>query len=220
MQRHHLVIEWKGTALQLLASGAMLVPSEQMLVVADLHLGKAAHFRKNGIPLPKPVNQNNLWKLSQVIADLQPNSILFLGDLFHSVLNAEWNEWIDFLDNYPNIQRLLVNGNHDILDEKLYVESGFRIFESFGIQNLRFSHDIIENEDENTLLICGHVHPAVRLTSKWHKGMRLPCFYLHEGILLLPAFGEFTGVKSINPSRKSKVFAISGDEIIDLSSKA
>jgi uncharacterized protein len=217
MDTSHKSLNWKETELQLLASGCLFIPSMRLLVVADMHLGKAAHFRKNGIPLPKSVNQNNLWKLSAVLDEIKPAHLLFLGDLFHSVHNSEWEEWVDFLENYPEIRRILVCGNHDILDTRLYEQAQFLTTEKYALENLIFSHDEIEKEHSEELIICGHIHPAVRLSSNVHKGLRLPCFYLHEGVLILPAFGEFTGMKTLSPSRNARIFAISGDEIVDLS---
>ena len=203
--------------MECLPPGALFLPLTGTLVIADMHLGKAAHFRKNGIPLHKMVNQGNLWKLSALIAATNPSQMVFLGDLFHSAHNHEWEEWVDFLDNYSSIQRILVHGNHDILDHELYSVANFLSCDVFSIESLLFTHDVLPEIPAGFLNVSGHVHPAVRLQSSVHKSLRLPCFYHHGQHLLLPAFGEFTGMKSISPARNATVLGLVENSIVDLS---
>ncbi len=47
-------IDLAGTSLQLLPQKALFLPEESILVLGDLHLGKAMHFRKAGIIIPRP----------------------------------------------------------------------------------------------------------------------------------------------------------------------
>ena len=41
-----------GEPVLLSASGAVVLPERETLLVADLHVGKVQHFRKSGAPLP------------------------------------------------------------------------------------------------------------------------------------------------------------------------
>ena len=41
-----------GNLLELLPEKAVLIPSEKIMIIADLHLGKIEHFRAPGINLP------------------------------------------------------------------------------------------------------------------------------------------------------------------------
>ena len=69
-----------------------------MLLLADLHLGKGAHFRREGIPVPTNMISKDLRKLETLIDLFQPGRVVFLGDLFHSVYNPEWEifgQWMD-----------------------------------------------------------------------------------------------------------------------------
>ena len=54
------------------------------LVVADLHFGKAATFRALGVPVPHGTTSDTLSRLSDLIDRMQPNTVVFLGDLFHA----------------------------------------------------------------------------------------------------------------------------------------
>ncbi len=55
-----------------------------LLLVADLHLGKAESFQASGIPLPSDGDLGNLNQLLELAAQLQPERVVVLGDLIHS----------------------------------------------------------------------------------------------------------------------------------------
>src|SRR6476661_1199071 len=77
----------------LLPQKAMFWKEENMLIVADVHLGKVGHFRKAGIAIPRSMEQEDLAQLTDIAEVLKPESILFLGDLFHSDMNNDW-DWM------------------------------------------------------------------------------------------------------------------------------
>ena len=87
-----------GLSFQLLNQDLLLLPQravywqqQQMLIAADVHLGKVGHFRKAGIAVPSEMEQGDLGVLSDLVYEHQPQKLLFLGDLFHSDINADWN---------------------------------------------------------------------------------------------------------------------------------
>ena len=90
---------------------------ESILMLSDLHIGKVIHFNKNGISIPKDISFKNLKILKSGIEDYQPKDVLFLGDLFHSSYNSEWDEWIDFFNN-SKLRFTLILGNHDQIQFK------------------------------------------------------------------------------------------------------
>jgi metallophosphoesterase superfamily enzyme len=55
--------------LVLHASGAAYWKEAQTLFLADLHLGKAIHFRKKGIPTPMAVAEANWSRLVEVFRE-------------------------------------------------------------------------------------------------------------------------------------------------------
>ena len=80
-------------------SGAIFWDEKEMLLIADVHLGKVAHFRKHGAAVPPNAAFQNLENLTEISNHFQPETICFLGDLFHSKLNEEWNDfekWVDY----------------------------------------------------------------------------------------------------------------------------
>ena len=63
---------------------------QECLIVSDLHLGKAGHFRKAGIPISSKVHVEDLDRLDLLLNTYQPKRLVMLGDLFHSDKNNEW----------------------------------------------------------------------------------------------------------------------------------
>ena len=72
-------------------SGAIYWEEKKSLLLADAHLGKVAHFRKNGIAVPRKAERAFYQKITQLLSLFSVKRILFLGDLFHSFQNNEWH---------------------------------------------------------------------------------------------------------------------------------
>ena len=56
-----------GETLVLLPERAAYWPARKSLFVADFHLGKAATFRRAGIPLPSGTTSENVERLGRAI---------------------------------------------------------------------------------------------------------------------------------------------------------
>ena len=63
-----------------------------------------------------------------------PKEILFLGDLFHSSYNHEWEEWLDFFNNSKLIFTLIL-GNHDKINFKI---ENLNIFKKLNQRSILF----------------------------------------------------------------------------------
>ena len=85
-----LTLDCQGESLTLLADGAVWWEAKQTLWLSDLHLGKAAHFRKHGVPIGSEPTLETVHRLREQIKGFGPSRILLLGDLFHSDINREW----------------------------------------------------------------------------------------------------------------------------------
>src|SRR3954464_4853174 len=114
--------------LLLLCQKAIYWQQEKALIVADVHLGKVGHFRKAGIAVPRDMEQDDLAVLSDLVAEHRPEKIIFLGDLFHSDMNADW-EWLRlWRQQFPKLHIILIKGNHDIIDEQHYNQLNIIIY--------------------------------------------------------------------------------------------
>ena len=63
------------------------------------------------------------------------------------------------------------------------------------------------------MVLAGHVHPALTLRGSGgfqHDALRMPCFCADPGVLVLPAFGEFTGGWTVPPQPGRVCFALGG----------
>ncbi|WP_258099009.1 ligase-associated DNA damage response endonuclease PdeM [Marinoscillum pacificum] len=195
------------------ADRAIYWQEDKSLIVADLHLGKAGHFRKHGVPIPRQVHITDLQKMNSLINRYQPEKILFLGDLFHSDNNEEWMDFIEWSNHHSGIQQLLIEGNHDILDEGSYLQTRMKVVDEYQNGPFLLTHEEVKTDLYN---ISGHVHPCVRLHGIARQGARLPCFQFGKQKGLIPAFGEFTGSHPIRPLKTDRIFAIAEGQLIGL----
>jgi len=185
-------------------------------MVADLHLGKVGHFRKSGIPLPKAMEQEDLATLSDLIREHRPETLLILGDFFHSTYNEDW-AWIRlWRGQFPDLKLILVKGNHDILKLEVFESLGMKIYpEKYILDPFVFTHIPREKvENEEGYFISGHLHPGISIKGRGHQSRRLPCFYFTDSFAILPAFGHFTGSSKLPVNKKSKIFIINGKTVI------
>jgi DNA ligase-associated metallophosphoesterase len=212
-----LAIQIREHTFELHPLRALWWQKQSMLICADVHIGKGAHFRNSGIPIPKRVNDSNLWNLVVLIEHYQPDSIVFLGDLFHSRINEEWESLNDCLAQFPNLQKMLVKGNHEIEAQHEYERLGFEVFENLQVDDIRLEHEPPVKDVENLYTLCGHLHPAVRMQGAAQQSLRLPCFWIGEKIGVLPAFGEFTGSHNIQPKKGDQLFVIAENSVVRVS---
>jgi len=196
--------------LELLKEKALWIEKHKILLIADIHLGKAAHFRKAGLPIPEEVHAQDFLHLKQLLGTLNPEKIYFLGDLFHSSWNQQWEVFESFLSKNPSISFHLIRGNHDIMREKIYLSSLLKIHDSpLKIDNLLLSHEPLDDIPEGYLNICGHIHPGIALRTTTKQKIRIPVFYFSENTLILPSFGNFTGKFMIQPKAEDLVWGVS-----------
>lgn len=207
-------ISLQKVQLDLLPDRAIYWPSKSSLLLADLHIGKVGHFRKNNIPIPMQAAEANFLRLELLLKKWKPKKVYFLGDLFHSFHNSEWDQLVFVLAKYPKIKFILVSGNHDILDEEHYKSAGIQVVERMQLGPFMLSH---HPEIHGGLYnLCGHIHPGVRLRGSGKQYLRLPCFYFGAQQGILPAFGSFTGTAKLKVKAGDRVYAVINDGIIEL----
>ena len=199
--------------LELLPEKAIWWKERQLLMLADLHLGKANHFRKAGVPLPHAPNQTNLEKLITLLQVWSPDRVMFLGDLFHSHYNSEWESFGQVLSNFPQMKFELIQGNHDIMSDYQYEKINLKVHKTpLAVENFILSHEPLE--DFTGYNLAGHIHPGVRMRGRGRQSLRLPCFFFGKSQGLLPAFGALTGTHPLKPRKEDQVFVITEGKII------
>tara|TARA_R110002012_G_scaffold250730_4_gene428646 strand:+ start:9521 stop:10165 length:645 start_codon:yes stop_codon:yes gene_type:complete len=187
---------------------------QECLIVSDLHLGKAGHFRKAGIPISSKVHVEDLDRLDLLLNTYQPKRLVMLGDLFHSDKNNEWEAFTIWRNQYEALEVTLTMGNHDIIATSNYRKINVDAVDELTLGPFFMSHHPTENSFGYNL--AGHLHPGISLQGKARQGVRIPCFYFGQKGALLPAFGNFTGYVAISPGKQDKVFAVTPTSIITI----
>ena len=208
----------EGVTLELHPFRAAFWREGDALLVADLHLGKARHFRRSGIAVPQGVSDANWDRLISLLIDWHPGQVVFLGDLFHSSYNAEWEHLAALREQFGGVRFILVRGNHDILSDAHYRAAGIELWEEpWACGPLLFSHHPMKVEEVGEAYnLSGHIHPAVTLRGAGRQANRLPCFLFGPRAGILPAFGAFTGHARIRPGKSDRVFVLTDRAVIEV----
>ena len=187
---------------------------EKALILSDLHIGKTAHFRKNGIALANQIMKSDLDRLSVLIEYFKPEKFIIVGDLLHAGNNSDVDEFCHWKNQYPELKFYLIEGNHDRISEKL--EKKLCLDFKAGmldINDILFVHD--RKKSNTKFQITGHIHPGFIINSVVKK-IKLPCFVQTDKQLFLPAFSEFTGLDIRNIPKNGKFFVFTDSEIHEI----
>ncbi len=179
-----------GEELALLTGGAVYWPAQDALIVADLHFEKGSSFATKGVLLPPYDTRATLKRLTVLCDALKPKRIFSLGDAFHDG-GAETR-----MDDED--ARLLINlmsahdwvwilGNHDPAPPSRFKGAVEHALREGG---LYLTHEPSPRPQPGE--IAGHLHPCAKVKTS-ASTLRRRCFVGHEGRMILPAFGAYTG---------------------------
>lgn len=201
--------------VEITAERTLWFERKRTLFLSDVHLGKATHFRKAGMYISGKTGFKDLDRIAFQLRHYQPNRIVFLGDLFHSEYNQEWEAFIDLRNHFEEVDFILVEGNHDIMDLKFYERAGMKVIEEGYVEDgWEWRHHPSENP--KGMQICGHIHPGVRIRGKARQSLTLPCFVHEPKRFIFPAFGRLTGKVRYEGASGSRYYAIAGSEILEV----
>lgn len=209
-------VEILNEVLELFPQKAIHWRKHNILLLADLHLGKINHFRRAGIAVPPSANDRNLELLVELIQITKPRRLIFLGDLFHSHYNPEWEVFGELVKHFSPVSFELVVGNHDIMSDLQYSRKGIIVHDFLTIGSFVFTHHPLEEIPEDLYNISGHIHPGVNLRGKGRQSVTLPCFYFGQRQAYLPAFGLFTGLARISPKKDDRVYVVAENKILSV----
>ena len=170
--------------------GALYWPSQQALLVADLHLEKASWFARLGQFLPPYDSQATLAALAEMIERTGATRLYCLGDSFHDRFGCE---------RLPASARVLLTGLTARLDWTWIVGNhdpsfadhcGGRIEEEAEVAGIILRHEAVR--DEVRAEISGHFHPKLRVHLRGRQVSRR-CFVASTRKIIMPAFGSLTG---------------------------
>ena len=203
-----------GESLLLLPEKAMYWPREKMLIIADIHFGKAAAFRALGVPVPRGTTSENLAGLDALVAAHGARQVVFLGDFLHARAAHASSTQLAMLawrQRHPELALMLVRGNHDLHAGDPAAALGIALVdEPHAIGPFAFCHH--PGVDAPGYGLAGHIHPVYVLATRF-DALRLPCFVVGEQGLILPSFGAFTGGHAVKPGPGDRIYVTSGDAV-------
>lgn len=207
-----LSIDIASTTLQLLPQRAAYWPAQRTLLIADIHFGKAAAFRVQGVPVPRGTTSDNLARLDALLKLHDVAHVVFLGDFLHARAVQQAQATLDTLRRWrarhADLNLTLVRGNHD---------------DRAGDPPEELRIDVVDEPCECGLLaLCHHPHagargyviadPVFRLSAAGDS-VRLPCFVFGERRSILPSFGAFTSGLPIDPQPGERIFVTTGEAV-------
>lgn len=208
-----------GRFLWLLPERAAWLADAGLLLVADAHFGKAASFRRLGVPVPRGTTQANLARLDALLARLRGvRELVFLGDFLHAASGrapATLQALQSWRARHPDLAITLVRGNHDDHAGDPPAALGIPVVgEPWLHAGLALCHDPAVSWPAGSSALAGHLHPVTRL-GRGFDAVRLPCFHARaDGVLVLPAFGEFTGGALVQARAGEALYLVAGERVV------
>jgi DNA ligase-associated metallophosphoesterase len=207
-----------GEMLTLLPEKAAWLAKHRTLLVADLHIGKAVSFRRQGVPVPHGTTEETLGQLAALVQRLDARRVVVLGDFLHSAhahapgtltALARWRE------AHAALAVTLVRGNHDQHAGDPPSSLGFDVVnEPLRLEGLALCHH--PQPRAGAFVLAGHLHPCIHLSGRAHDSLRLACFHFTPHVGVLPAFGAFTGMHAVRPEAGDHVFAVADGRVFPL----
>jgi len=210
-----------GRRLWLLPQRAAWLPEAGLLLVADVHFGKAASFRRLGVPVPRGTTEANLTRLDNLLSGLPGvRRIVFLGDFLHAASGrapATLQALQGWRECHAGPALTLVRGNHDSHAGDPPGALGIDVVaEPWLHAGLVLCHDPATPRPEGLVAVAGHLHPVTRL-GRGFDALRLPCFHARaDGVLVLPAFGEFTGGAMVQAAAGEALYPVTDEQVVAL----
>ncbi len=210
----------------LIPGRAAFLPATATLLVADLHLGKAATFRSHGIPVPEGSAHKDLARLAMLVAATHARRLLILGDLFHARSGCTVEVFEEFTATrglFATTQIVLVAGNHDRSVGRLPVGLGIdSVLRTHDEPPFHFVHEpgtpLPEPDRDEPFTIAGHIHPTIAVSSPAGDRLVDRCFIAEPGFLTMPAFGSFTGGRRVTATDRSRVWIARDDGVVEVTS--
>lgn len=204
-----------GETVEALAGRALYWPRADLLLIADLHLGKGDAFRRGGVAVPSGGTDADLGRLTLLLAATGAKRLTILGDVVHGALppDARWiDQWRQWRLAHRHIDVAAVAGNHDrALDPgRLDIDllSGSTREGPFV-----FRHE--PAPDAAGYVLAGHLHPVARLRGPG-LSTRLPVFWFGERVGVLPAYSAFTGGAVVEPAPADRLLACADGLMVEL----
>ena len=178
--------------VEILPGGAALLTEENVLVVADMHLGVEAALEYEGLSIPRVQTKKIADYITGLIKTVSPSRVVVAGDLKHNFsrnLTQEWQDIERFVKGLSGRVSLeAIKGNHDNYLGLILREHGVPLRSEVIVSGVRILHGHSGRLD-GRMTIMGHIHPSMRLRDGIGASLKNQCFLYDKGrrVLVLPA---------------------------------
>ncbi len=210
-------IDIAGERVELLPQRAAWWPAARTLLVADLHIGKEATFRRFGIAMPHGILEEAIERLTAAVAMTEAERIVVIGDLIHARLGMS-EEVVERFARWRATfagRVELVVGNHDRHVRAMPASWEVTVRdEACSDGPFAYRHEPCDGAGDGDAIgtpfrWCGHMHPTVRVV-----GAALPAFVVGRRQAILPAFTAFSRGPGWAPSDEERVYAIASGAVV------
>lgn len=219
---NHQVIPVKFAGHRMLfdAAGVVIWPQQDLLIFSDLHFEKGSFLSQFANPLPRFDSKDTLKRMQALIERYTCTHIVCLGDSLHddNALSRMQHEDLTQLNalvtSVPKWTWVLGNHDPDIPPEikgeratSIQCQNVLLVHEPEDLDEYSASRGALVNAQ-----IVGHYHPksTYRLANRRVTGKTFVCA---PHILLMPAFGKYTGGLDIKDSAFEGIFDIKESSI-------
>jgi len=208
--------KFANTRVLLDGRGILLWPQHDLLVFSDLHFEKGSFLTQFANPLPRFDTRETIKRMQLLISEYKPSRVICLGDSFHDG-NADKRIAAQEVDAINDMIAMVetwtwILGNHDP-DIPSIVE-GERAHH-LALERLLFVHEPENLEDypDCDAQVVGHFHPKTRYRLANQK-ITGKSFVIGDTLLLMPAFGKYTGGLSSDDEAITSLFGKASPQIM------
>jgi hypothetical protein len=234
---NHQVIPLKfaGNRMLLDGHGVLVWPAQNLLIFSDLHLEKGSFLTQFANPLPRFDSKDTLKRMRLLIERYDCKHIVCLGDSLHDGNALSRMQQDDLKALNAMVKQVArwtwVLGNHDpeipleILGERcahLQLQNVLMVHEPEDLESFLYDRNKAHSNLNENLLeksshkqectqdpsaqIIGHFHPksSYKISNRKVTGKT---FIQTPTLLLMPAFGKYTGGLDINDKAFTPLFA-------------
>lgn len=182
-------IELQGRTAILDLTGAMYLPEDDALLVADLHFEKGSSFALRGMMLPPYDTRETLDALKEAVSRLSPRTVIALGDSFHDIggpgrLGERERDTLGEVQS--GREWIWVTGNHD---HTLPDSIAGQVMAEVALGPLTLRHEPLVGAQAE---IAGHLHPVGKVVMRG-RSTRRRCFLTDGSRCIMPALGAYAG---------------------------
>jgi putative SbcD/Mre11-related phosphoesterase len=171
---------------------------EDVLVLADLHVGKAA---ASSVQVPVGAGTEMVDRVATLCERFDPRVVVVAGDLLHSFdtvprLVEETLDGLREATRGVDAEMVVTRGNHDSM---LDVVWGGKTTAEYRIGDTVVCHGHVEPDAGADRYIVGHDHPTITI-----EGHTRPCYLVGEAVyrdadlLMIPSFNRLVGGVEVN----------------------